>query len=292
VGTLPLATEHVPLPTVKLALEEVDRLGADALLALGGGSAIGLGKAVAAERSLRLLVVPTTYSGSEMTSIYGVTDANEKRTARAERVRPALVLYDAMLTTALPAATSITSAWNAMAHCVEALWWPDADPLALLAAEHGMRALVSAVPVIASDPQQLAAREQALLGAYLGGIALSDTGTALQHKLAHLLGGAFGLPHASTHAVLLPHVVRYNAPTAPQAAACIADVLGERDPAVGLHALALHVGAPTRLDALGFQLADVDSAVDKLLAAPFANPRPLERAGLRELLRAACDGSV
>ncbi len=288
VGTLPIATEHVPASAVSLALEETDRLRADALLALGGGSALGLGKAVAAARELRLLALPTTYAGSEMTSIYGITEGADKRTTRDERVRPALVLYDPALTVALPLRTSIESLWNAMAHCVEALWWPEADPLALLAAEHGLRTIVGAMPALIVRPFDVAAREQALLGAYLAGIALGETGTALQHKLAHLLGGSFGLPHAATHAVLLPHVVRYNAQAAPDAAATIAAVLGAIDPAAGLLALAERVGAPTRLDALGFSPAYVDTVVDKLLATPMPNPQKLERSALRALLTAAC----
>ena len=288
VGTLPIATEHVPAATVSLALEEADRTRADALLALGGGSALGLGKAVAAHRQLRLIAVPTSYSGSEMTPIYGVTEGADKRTARDERVRPALVLYDPALTIALPVQTSVESLWNAMAHCVEALWWPDADPVALLAGEHGLRTIVEAMPALVLRPDDVAAREQALLGAYIAGIALGDTGTALQHKLAHLLGGSFGLPHAATHAVLLPHVVRYNTQAAPAAAATIASVLGVVDSSLGLLALAQRVGAPTRLDALGFSPAYVDTAVDKLLTMPMQNPRKLERSALRALLSAAC----
>jgi maleylacetate reductase len=290
VGTLPIATEHVPAAAVELALEEADRTRADALLALGGGSALGLGKAVAAARGLRLIAVPTTYSGSEMTAIYGVTEGGRKRTARDERVRPSLVLYDPALTTALPIRTSVESLWNAMAHCVEALWWPQADPLALLAAEHGLVTVVEALPALVAQPTDAQAREQALLGAYLAGVALGETGTALQHKLAHLLGGSFGLPHGATHAVLLPHVVRYNAEAAPEAAATVARVLQVSDPAAGLHALAERVGAPTRLDALGFSPAYIDAAIDKLLSVPMQNPRKLERAGLRALLAAACGG--
>ena len=290
VGTLPIATEHVPAEAVGVALEEVDRTRADALLALGGGSALGLGKAVAVAREVELIAVPTTYSGSEMTSIYGVTEGAEKRTARDERVRPSLVLYDPALTLALPARTSIESLWNAMAHCVEALWWPDADPIALLAAERGLATIVRAMPALAAQPADPQAREQALLGAYLAGVALGDTGTALQHKLAHLLGGSFGLPHAATHAVLLPQVVRYNAEAAPEAARTLASVLDAVDAASALHALALRVGAPTRLDALGFSPAYIDAAIDKLLSVPMQNPRKLERPALRALLSAACSG--
>lgn len=286
-GRLPLATEHVPRATVNAALEEVDRLRADAVLAVGGGSAIGLGKALAAERDVRLLAVPTTYSGSEMTSLYGVTDGTEKRTARDERVRPALVLYDPLLTLSVPKDVSITSLCNAMAHCVEAMWWPHADPIALLAAEHGLRMIAGCLPKLAARPTDLATRHDALQGAYLAGVALSDTGTALQHKLAHVLGGAFGLPHAATHAVLLPHVVRYNAEAAPDAARRIASALSVVNPANGLLELFTRVGAPTRLSALGFSRAYVDAAVDKLLAVGGYNPRKLERSGLRALLLAA-----
>jgi len=289
-GALPIAAEHVPIATVKLALEETDRTRADALLVLGGGSALGLGKAVAAERDVKLIAVPTTYAGSEMTDIYGVTDGGEKRTARSARVRPSLVLYDPALTTALPLPASLGSLYNALAHAVEALWWPEADPIALLAAEHGLRTILDVMPALVAEPTSIVAREQALLGAYLAGVALGETGTGLQHKLAHLLGGSFGLPHAATHAAILPHVVRYNAQAAPDALRCIAKALGVTDAPAGLQALAQRLGIETRLSALGFSLAYVDAAVDKLLATPMQNPRKLERAALRALLAGACGG--
>jgi alcohol dehydrogenase class IV len=288
VGTLPIAAEHVPIEQVKTALEETDRTRADALLVLGGGSALGLGKAVAAERDVKLVAIPTTYAGSEMTDIYGVTDGGNKRTARVARVRPVLVLYDPTLTTALPLKVSLESLWNAAAHCVEALWWPEADPIAWLTAEHGLQVITAAMPALVADPGSPKAREQALLGGYLAGVALSETGTGLQHKLAHLLGGSFDLPHAATHAVLLPHVVRYNAQAAPEAARVMAKLLGVGDASEGLLALARRVGTQTRLDALGFSPARIDVAVDALLAMEMKNPRKLERAALRALLAAAC----
>ena len=287
-GVLAIAEEHVPAAIAAAAVDAVDAARADGVLALGGGSAIGLAKAVAAERPVRALAVPTTYSGSEMTSIYGITHAQEKRTARAERVRPALVLYDPALTCALPRATSLASLWNALAHCVEALWWPDVDPVAELAAERGLQLIARCLPALARDPQQLAAREQALEGAYLAGLALGETGTALQHKLAHVLGGTFALPHAATHAVLLPHVVRYNATAAPRAVQIIAAALGATDAADALAELAVETAVPTTLIDLGFARDQIDAAVDKLLAAGGYNPAALERQRLRSLLSAAC----
>ena len=287
VGTLPIAAAHVPLDVVQRALAECERTRADALLAFGGGSALGLGKAIAAERPLKLLAVPTTYSGSEMTDIYGVTAGGHKRTSRSDQSRPALVLYDAELTLDLPLSASIASLWNAMAHCVQTLWWPQADPVALLAAEHGLRTIAEVMPLLCTEPTQLGTRERAMVGAYLAGVALSETGMGLQHELAHLLGGSYGLSHAATHAALLPHVVRYNAEAAPIAASIIARALSAKNAADALRTLALRVGAPTSLAALGFSPAQIDTAIDKLLTLPILNPRPLQRAPLQALLTAA-----
>ena len=211
------AVEHVPVDVVERALEQCARANADVCVAIGGGSSIGLGKAIARETGLPLLAVPTTYSGSEMTSIWGMTDAGGKKTGRDPRVAPRVVVYDPALTLALPPLVSAASGMNAMAHAVEALYAANASPVALSLAEEAARLLASSLPLIASTPHDGDARANALAGAHLAGRALDLAAMGLHHRLCHILGGSFGLPHARTHAALLPYVVAFNAPAAPTA---------------------------------------------------------------------------
>ena len=284
VGVLATAREHVPVEAVTAGRAAVGRAGADGLLAFGGGSAIGLAKALALETPLRIVAVPTTYSGSEMTPIFGVTDGARKRTGRDERARPALVVYDPDLTADLPRDVAIDSLWNAMAHAVEALWAKGADRATLLAAEEALRLLASSVSRLAAGDEDAGVREDALEGAYLAGMTLADTGTGLHHKLCHVLGGTFGLPHAATHAVLLPHVVRFHAEAAPEAMAAIARALGVIDAPGGLDRLA---GSARGLSSLGLPHEGIARVVDEMLAAPTPYPRALDREALTALLERA-----
>jgi maleylacetate reductase len=288
-GVFAEAQEHVPEDVAVAARRAVDHVGADGVLALGGGSAIGVAKLTALGGDVRIVAVPTTYSGSEMTEIWGVTRGGEKLTGKDPRVRPALVVYDAELTLDVPAKASVTSGFNALAHCVEALYAKQADPLAQLAAERGARALAQSLPVLASNPRDRSAREEALLGAYLGGVSLS-AGIGLHHKLCHVLGGAFGLPHAATHAVLLPHVVAFNAQAAVEAMQRLAVALRANDATSGVVELLVQSGAPQSLAELGFSPADVDRAADLAVAHGIENPRPVTREAIRELLARAVEG--
>lgn len=288
-GVLPIAREHVPIESVDEGRAEVARTRADALLAIGGGSSIGLAKALAIGdgAALRILVVPTTYSGSEMTPIYGITEAGEKRTGRDERARPALVLYDPDLTKSLPRDVTVASLWNAMAHAVEVLWAKDADRATLLGAEEALRLLASSLAALAAEPNDEGARDDALEGAYLAGAAFGDAGGGLHHKLCHVLGGMFGLPHAATHALLLPHVVRFHEEAAPRAMAAIARALGVLDPAGALLELGRATGAQRGLAALGMPREGIARAIDAMLAAPPMYPRAQSRPELEALLEQA-----
>ena len=278
-GVLAIAAQHVPADIAETARRAAAEARADAVVAIGGGSAIGLGKAVALEGAARLVALPTTCSGSEMTSIYGITGGKEKRTGRDERARAALVLYDPAATVAVPAAASVASIWNAMAHAVQALWSAaELDPAAALAAERGLALLASSLLRVAAAPGDLAARTDALEGSYLAGRALDAAGTGLHHRLCHVLGGMLGLVHASAHAALLPHTVRMNGATAAMARA-----LGAVDPAAALAGLA----AATGVEPLAIPPGEIDRVVEAALAAPAANPRPVDAAALRELLTAA-----
>lgn len=287
VGVCDLAALHVPRQRVSATIDIIDRLDADALLAVGGGSAIGLAKAAALERCLPIIAIPTTYSGSEMTSIWGVTDGAVKRTGKDAGVAPRLVMYDPLLTLSLPPAVSAASGMNAMAHAVEALYAANANAEVTAAADDALRYLARALPLVVADPSDLDARVMALRGAYLAGVALELGTMGLHHKICHVLGGTFGLPHAETHAVLLPHVARFNAPAAPEAMSRIAAALGARDAVSGLRDLNRALGLTMTLADLGLRKEDLPQAASLVAAASYPNPRPVTEAGVLELLTAA-----
>ncbi|MCA8254778.1 maleylacetate reductase [Burkholderia sp. AU31624] len=291
-GLYDRATMHVPIEIARDAQTFARSCDADCAIAIGGGSTIGLGKAIALESSLPILAIPTTYAGSEMTPIYGLTEGGLKRTGSDARVLPKTVIYDPALTVTLPVELSVTSGLNAIAHAAEGLYANNANPVMSLMAEEGIRALARGLPGVRRDPADLAARSDALYGAWLCGMVLGNVGMALHHKLCHTLGGSFNLPHAPTHTVVLPHALAYNAAHAPDAMRRIARAIGTNDAARGLYALALDNGAPVSLKAIGMQEADLDRAADLAAANPYWNPRPIERDGLRALLQDAFDGNL
>ena len=286
-GVLAEARMHVPVEVAHRAQALAAELGADGCVAVGGGSAVGLGKAIALEHGLPVLAVPTTYAGSEMTPVWGLTADGVKKTGRDPRVLPVSVVYDPELTLTLPVAMSVTSGMNAIAHAVEGLYAPDGTPIVSLMAAEGVRALVSALPRIAAEPADLEARGDAQYGAWLCGAVLGATTMSLHHKLCHALGGTLDLPHAPTHTVVLPHALAFNAPAVPDAVAALG--LGP-DPARALWDLAGELGAPRSLAELGMAEADVDVVADQVLASPYANPRPVTRDGVTALLHRAWAG--
>ncbi len=285
-GTFDGATMHVPREVVAAARAAVRSAGPDALLAFGGGSAIGLGKALALETDLPLAAIPTTCSGSEMTSIWGISDGGAKRTGRDPRVAPRLVVYDPALTTDVPPNVSAASGMNAVAHCVEALYAPDAGPVSTMFALDGLRRLAEHLPVIMTGPQDAGARAGALAGAHLAGRALDQTSMGLQHRLAHILGGSFGLPHAETHAALLSCVMAFNAPAAPEAMELIAAALESADAVSGVARLARELRTPN-LAGLGFAEEMIPRAAALAAAGSYPNPRPVDEAGVRSILACA-----
>jgi alcohol dehydrogenase class IV len=290
VGLFDRAVMHVPIETAQAAREEAKRLGADCCVAIGGGSTTGLAKAIALVSELPILAVPTTYAGSEMTPIWGLTEGGKKTTGRDPRVLPKTVLYDPCLTVTMAALLSATSGMNSIAHCVEALYAQEANPIVSMMAEDGIRALGKSLPVVVKEPGNLEARSQALYGAWLGGMALGTVGMALHHKLCHTLGGSFNLPHAETHTVVLPHATAYNTPAAPEAMARVAQVLGGESAAAGLYDLAASLGAPVSLAALGMKAGDLDRAAEIAVQNPYYNPRAITREGIRGLLQDAFEG--
>ena len=284
------AVMHVPVEVAAAACAEAQRLNADGAVAIGGGSTIGLGKAIALETGRPIIAVPTTYAGSEMTPIYGLTEAGAKKTGRDPRVLPKSVIYDPLLTVNLPPSVSGPSGMNAVAHCVEALYAENANPVISLLAEQGIAALAKSLPRIMRQPRDVNARAQALYGAWLAGTALGSVGMALHHKLCHTLGGSFNLPHAETHTIVLPHAVAYNAAAAPEAMARIAQALGVASAAAGLFDLAAALGAKPALRDIGMREADLDTAAELACRNPYYNPRPVEQPAIRALLDDAYHG--
>jgi maleylacetate reductase len=290
VGIYAGAVMHTPVDATERAMQVVRELAADAVVAVGGGSTIGLGKAIALRTDLPQIVLPTTYAGSEMTPILGETRDGVKTTQRTPKVLPEVVIYDVNLTLSLPPMIAATSGLNAMAHAVEALYAKDQNPITSLIAEEGIRSFADALPHLAENPKDPAERADALYGAWLCGTCLGTVGMALHHKLCHVLGGAFDLPHAETHAVVLPHVVAYNAPAAPDAMVRIARAMGTPEAAQGLFELIGRLGAKRALRDIGMPADGIERAVQSAMAAPYWNPRPPKESDLRNLLARAWNG--
>ena len=289
-GLYDRAVMHVPIEVAEQARRVAKELGADCCVTVGGGSTTGLGKAIALVSPLPIVAVPTTYAGSEMTPIYGITEGGEKKTGRDARVLPKCAIYDPALTLSLPAGASAASGMNAIAHSVEALYAQDANPIISLMAEEGIRALAASLPKIIIDVKNLEARSEALYGAWLCGVALGSAGMALHHKLCHVLGGSLNLPHAETHSIVLPHAMRYNHDAAPEAMRRIARALGAADAPGAIYDLEAGLGIPMKLAEIGMREADLERAARLATAAPYPNPRKVEYAPLLALLREAWHG--
>jgi maleylacetate reductase len=284
------AVMHTPVEVTERVMKKVAACNADCLIALGGGSTIGLGKALALRTDLPQIVLPTTYAGSEATPVLGEKREGQKSTIRSMKVLPEVIIYDVELTFGLPPAISLVSGINAIAHAVEAMYAKDANPITSNLAEQGIAALARALPQIVSDPANRRARADALFGGWVSGACLGTVGMSLHHKLCHVLGGAFGLPHAETHAVILPHAVSYNAAAASVAIDRVARALGADNAAEALFDLAARNGASTSLCAIGMLESDLDEAADAAVRSPYWNPRPVERHAIRTLLDNAYHG--
>jgi maleylacetate reductase len=291
-GVFTGAVMHTPVEVTERAMETVHDLRADGVVAIGGGSTTGLGKAIALRTDLPQIVLPTSYAGSEMTPVVGQTSGGIKTTQSSPKILPETVIYDVDLTMTMPPKLSATSGINAIAHAVEALYARDRNPVISLMAQEGIRTLAHALPKICVQPDDRAARTDALYGAWLSGICLGAVGMALHHKLCHTLGGLFNLPHAETHTIILPHALAYNAPAAPDAMARIATALGAPDAALGLHDLARKLAAPASLRDIGMPESGIDQAADLAVKNPYWNPRGIEREAIREVIARAWRGDA
>lgn len=289
-GTFSKAQMHTPVEVTRDALKHLEACAADCLIAIGGGSTTGLSKALAYRTDLPQIIIPTTYAGSEATPILGQTKDGIKTTLSDPKVLPEVILYDPELVVTLPAAMTVTSGLNAMAHAAEALYAPDRNAASDALAIKGLAAFVTGLPQVVADPEDLAARENTLRGAWACGTVLGQVGMGLHHKLCHTLGGAFDLPHAETHAIVLPHAIAYNARNAAAQLAPICDLLSGDNAGRALYAFAKSLGAPLALRDLGLKDTDLDRATALATSKPYPNPRPVTAPDIRALLQAAWAG--
>jgi maleylacetate reductase len=302
---------HVPRETVEAARALAMRERADVVVAMGGGSAIGVGKGVvlgnlgtphpdliglppADSRSTRyenayspkggreiaLIAIPTTYAGSELTPTVGITDLAEKRkfVQRNPVVLPKLAVYDVELTLDLSAELTASTALNALAHSVEAGYARNVNPLVPPVAEEGIRRILRSLPACIADGHDVEAREELLRGAYLGGFSIANATMALHHGLCHVLGGHTGIAHGVVNAIMLPHVMRFNAEFAPDALT----------PVVAA-ALVASLPLPQRLRDAGVAAEVLPLIVQEAAASATvtANPKPVSEADIIAILDSA-----
>jgi maleylacetate reductase len=285
--------QHVPVEIAARAIEAARETRVGVIVSIGGGSATGLAKAVARDTGLPILAVPTTYAGSEMTPIWGQSDQGEKTTGRDPSVLPRVVVYDPVLTITLPPQFTAASGMNALAHAVESLYAPDRTRQSSEVAEEAIHALADGLPRAVSQPDDLKARTETLRGAWLAGWALGSTTMGLHHKLAHVVGGRYQLPHAGVHSALLPQVAAFNADSATDPFSRAARALGvSGSEAVGpaLFELATQLKAPTSLADLGFELDAIDAVAKTVAGAPVSNPRAFTEEDVRYLVQQAYMG--
>lgn len=283
---------HVPVAVAERARRAAEEHRVDVLVSVGGGSTTGLAKAVALTSGLPVVAVPTTYAGSEATNVWGLTEDSTKTTGVDARVLPRTIVYDASLMVSLPVGLSVASGLNALAHCIDSMWSPRTDPIDQALAAEGIRALDAGLPRIVADPADLEGREEALYGAYLSAVAFASAGSGLHHKICHVLGGRYDLPHAPTHAVVLPYVLALNGPAAPRADERIARAFGSSDALAGLQDLRRRVDAPRALRDLGLEESQISDAAQAILpAVPPSNPTDVTVAVLEDLLHRAWEGA-
>jgi maleylacetate reductase len=289
VAVIEEAAQHVPAESADLAAARARAVSADIVVTIGGGSATGLGKAVAVTCSLPVVAVPTTYAGSEMTPVWGRTEGGRKITARDDRALPVAVLYDPALYRGMPAPLAAASGMNALAHCLEALWLPTTSPMTAALAELGARQLIGGLPLVVADPEDGDAHAQTLVGACLGGLSFAQAGSGLHHRTCHVLGGGWNLPHAQTHAVVLPHSTALAAAHSSETARRLSDVMGGGDPGERVFALLEKLDLPRSLAEIGLPQAALPDVTERVLAAS-SDDALADRSAVREMLEAANAG--
>lgn len=285
--------QHVPQTLVDEAEKVLSKNPSDVIIAIGGGSAIGLAKALALKTEHPIIAVPSTYSGSEQTNIWGISSEGGKTTGKSPRVLPKLVIYDSEFTQSLPVKLAVKSGMNAMAHLMEAVYAPDGNPVTKTMALRGIEHTKKGLNVLAKE-QQLTqeANENLLMGAFIAGRSLGEVSMSLHHKTAHVLGGSFGMDHASVHTVLQPYVLEYQWEYLSDEIRNDFIVSLGLLPAFELKMLAQKGGAETNLRQIGFRKEDINRAVKIILSKPYANVAPLEENRLIEMLENAFTGKL
>jgi maleylacetate reductase len=292
VKVIPIANSIVTEGLVIEGRGQAGEFDADCLVAFGGGSALGLAKSIALELDIPIIAIPTTYSGSETSELQGMFENGNRVLKRSSRMQPKTIIYDPELSIDLPLEISIRSAVNSMAHAACSFLGKNPNPLTSLIAEEGIRAMKSALPCIVDNPLDTDARGDALYGAWLCGSTLNSAGTVLHHKICHVLGGYFGVPHATAHTIIFPHSIGYNRDVAPEAMKQIARAFGDEDAdAAGqIFDLLTRIGAPTALKDVGVSKGDLSGAAKLITTDPYFNPRPVEYESTCELLEDAWFG--
>lgn len=283
---------HVPLDVAQRARQVASMNDIDLLVSVGGGSTTGTAKSVSMTTGIPSIAVPTTYAGSEATDVWGLTEQERKTTGKDPKVLPLSVIYDSELLLFLPTELSVASGLNAIAHCVDSYWAPNADPINAAMASEGIRAISQGLPLIVEDPQDIAGRDLALYGAYLSAVAFASAGSGLHHKLCHILGGTFNLPHAQTHAIVLPYVLAFNIVDAPDAEQRMTAAFGADNALEGLQKLRQTVDAPRALKDHGFTADGIPEVVRQAREiVPSNNPRLVTEDNLTRMLTAALYGT-
>lgn len=283
------AQPHCPIDVAKAALNAYLSAKCDCVVSIGGGSTIGLGKYISVEAGAPHIALPTTLSGSEMTPLFGVLVDGEKRSRREPRALANTVVVDPVLAQSLPMRETATTGMNALAHCIEALYVPKSNPLTSQLALTGIDMLYRALTKLAVEPTDLEARTQAAYGATIGGLMVNSVGIGMHHRICHILGGRFEVPHGESNCVVLPHVLAYNASAVPEACAMMESMMGA-NPAVALQRLVRDLGAPVALSELGVPAERIAAIASEAFHHIDHNPLPVDETAVLKLLQASWAG--
>ena len=277
-GLCPIAEQYVPLPMVEEGRRIAKQRKADCVVSYGGGTSVGLAKAIALELEVPVVCAVTTFSGSETTNLQAILTDGLRVGYKSDWMLPRTIIYDPETAMGVPLSIMIPSGVNAIAHGVEACYAQGATPVNSLIASEGIGAMASALKRLASGQDNTESRGDGLYGAWLCGTSLGSAGVALHHKFAHVIGSTFDLEHSMAHTVALPYSVAYTTPGAPEAMRMIATALGatHKSAASALFELNQTIGAPTSLKEIGMPEDGIEKAAKMIADAPYPNPVPIE----------------
>jgi maleylacetate reductase len=266
------------VPSARVA--DVAALAGDGIVAVGGGSAIDLGKAGSAEAVVPIVAVPTTYAGAEWTSFFGIRDPDRRMRGGGSGAHLGGVVYEPKLTLSLPRAETVGTALNALAHSAEALYVKGHNPESDAHALTGARLIGEWLPRVVDAPEELEARTKLLEGAMHAGMALGGSMLALGHAMAQALGGRYGLPHGAMNALTLPQALRFNQEVAPEPGRRFREAVGAEPEELA------RLGGFERLRDFGVPEEDLPEIAAATVgrAGAKANPRPASVADVEQLL--------